>query len=282
MLPSEVLASLLSLCAAASWGASDFSGAVATRAADALRVVRIAHAAGLVFLLALAVAAGEPWPTGAAVAWGAASGLAGACGLAAFYRALSIGKMGINAPVAAVLTAAVPVAFGASTQGMPSAVQLGGFAVALAAIWLVARPEGALGRPRGLGHAIVAGACFGAVLLFSRLAAATASVYGPLAAARVASVAVLSVVLLARRPAAAPRGGATVAYAAVAGVLDALGIALFVLATHRGRIDVAAVLSSLYPAVTVLLARFVLKEHVSRAQLAGMVAALAAVTMIAR
>jgi drug/metabolite transporter (DMT)-like permease len=281
MIAPELFASTLSLCAAAAWGAADFSGAIATRSANALGVVRIAHGTGFVFMVVLAVLTSDPFPSSTALLWGAAAGVAGAVGLVSLYRALAIGKMGINAPVAAVISATLPVAFGVWTEGAPGALQLTGFGVALGAIWFIALPEGDVGRPKGLGLAMLAGVGFSGFLLFSRLAG-TESVYWPLAAARAASVALISVVLVVRRPDDGRPPRAMLPYMLAAGVLDSLGNALFVLATHHGRLDVAAVLSSLYPASTVLLARVVLKERVSRVQLVGMVAALAAVVMIAR
>ncbi len=275
----DFFAPLLSLSAAVSWGAADFSGGQASKRANVFVVVWVAHATGFLFMAALALGFREPLPTLNAVLWGVLAGFSGAVGLLSLYRSLAIGKMGVNAPVAAVITAALPVAFGMWTQGLPGKLQFGGFALALVAIWLIALPEGELGRPKGLGLAMLAGVGFSGFLLFSRLAG-TEVVYWPLAASRAASVLLITVLLLWRHPFERPQL-TVIPYMVVSGILDSAGNALFVIATHYGRLDVAAVLSSLYPASTVVLAWIILKERVSRVQLAGMAAALVSVVLIA-
>jgi drug/metabolite transporter (DMT)-like permease len=140
-------------------------------------------------------------------------------------------------------------------------------------------PSGGIGRPLGLGTAVLAGIGFSAFLVLSKQAAVE-SVFWPLVIARAASMTtMLSICMAARRP-WAPAASA-LKFIVIAGVLDSVGNALFVAATRRGRLDVAAVLSSLYPATTVLLARFVLKERISTLQTTGMAAALIAVPLIA-
>jgi drug/metabolite transporter (DMT)-like permease len=280
MFPSQLFSSILSLSSGAAWGAADFSGGVASKRANVLTVVWVAHGTGLLFMAALAIGFREPWPAGKALAWGAAAGLSGAVGLVSLYRSLAIGKMGVNAPVAAVITAVLPVVFGMWTQGFPGALQFAGFALALLAIWLIALPDGELVRPAGLGLATLAGVGFSGFLLFSRLAG-TQTVYWPLAASRAASVVLITVLLLTRKPADWKPRAAVVPYMVISGVLDSAGNALFVIATHFGRLDVAAVLSSLYPTSTVLLAWVILKERASRMQLAGLFAAVVAVVLIA-
>lgn len=280
MIAPEILASVLSLCAGASWGAADFSGGIASKKSNVFGVVWVAHSAGFLLMAGLALLSGEPFPERKALLWGVAAGASGAVGLLSLYRALAIGKMGVNAPVAAVITAGLPVGFGVWTQGLPGALTLAGFVIALLAIWLIALPEGDLGRPRGLGLAMLAGVGFSGFLLFSRLAG-TETVYGPLAASRAASVVLISLILLLRRPTDWRPNRSVLPLMILSGVLDSAGNALFVFATHHGRLDVAAVLSSLYPASTVVLAWLFLKERVSRLQLIGMLGALAAVVMIA-
>ncbi|HMK29496.1 MAG TPA: DMT family transporter [Terriglobales bacterium] len=269
----------LSLAAAACWGTADFNGGLAAKGSDAFGVVVVAHGAGLLCMLAFALATGEPIPPRSALLWGAAAGLAGGIGLAALYRALAIGQMGINAPVAAMITAALPVVVSFRTEGLPTVMQFAGFALALLAIGLIAMPSQELGRPKGLGLAVVAGVGFGGFLVLSRQAA-TQSVFWPLVMARAASMSLMLVLVTIRGEPWKPNR-ALLRYMLVAGIVDSFGNALFVAATRRGRLDVAAVLSSLYPAATVLLARFLLKERISRLQTTGMAAALIAVPMIA-
>jgi len=270
----------LSLSAAVTWGAADFSGGLATKTANVFGVVAVAHAVGLVFMLSLAVVFREPVPPSSALLWGAIAGLVGGVGLAAFYKALAIGKMGINAPLASVITAVLPLLFGFWTEGLPHVLQLIGFALALVSIWLISTQRGASGGPsRGLGLAVLAGIGFSGFLLFIKLAG-SASVFWPLVAARSASLLLMAAIILASRSHWKP-GRATLPYILLAGILDSGANALYVAAAQRGRLDVAAVLSSLYPASTVILARLVLKERLSGTQSAGMAAALIAVLLIA-
>ncbi len=204
--------------------------------------------------------------------------MAGVLGLLAFYSALASGKMGIAAPISAVLTAALPVIFSALTTGLPSLPQLAGFGLALVAIGLISRPERTKTRPEGLGLAVLAGCGFGCFfILISRVH--PDATFWPLAMARLTSVCFMLVVLLGRRQPLLP--SVTVApLVLLAGTLDAVGNAFFVLAAHSGRLDVAAILSSFYPAATVLLAALVLRERVTRVQGAGIVLVLLAVPLI--
>ena len=268
----------LSLLSAASWGGGDFAGGLAAKRTSVFRVVAIAHAFGLALMLLMALAVGEHVPPRGDLAWGAVAGIAGAFGIAALYKGLSIGRMGIIAPVAAVVTAIVPVLVGIAAEGPPASLQLLGFMVALVSIWLVARPDGQIDTHRGLGLAILAGISFGLFLVSGKQAGHHA-VFWPMVAARVASTLLMSVIALFT---VAERGsvkGALVAILA-SGLLDSCGNALFIAASQHGRLDVAAVLSSLYPASTVMLARVLLKERISRLQTVGILGALVAVVLI--
>lgn len=270
---------LFGLAASLFWGSGDFSGGLASRRANASSVVTTAYAIGFVLLVGLALLWRESFPAPIDMFWGGLAGLAGAIGLIAFYSALSIGRMGIAAPVSAILTAALPVLFSVFTEGLPGSLQLVGFVLALLAIGLISRPERTKGRPEGLGLALLAGCGFGCFfILISRVS--HGSTFWPLAMARLTSVVFLViVVLLIRRQGVLPKR--TVAPLVIlAGVLDALGNAFFVLATHAGRLDIAAVLSSLYPAATVLLAAIVLRERVNRIQALGILFALVAIPLI--
>jgi drug/metabolite transporter (DMT)-like permease len=269
----------LSLAAAVSWGAADFSGGVAAKRVNTFGVVIVAHGTGLLFMFLLALLAREPVPSWSSFVWGIGAGLVGGIGLAAFYKALAVGKMGINAPLSAVITAMLPVLFSFSTEGLPKTLQLIGFALAFIGIWLIATQSGAGDRPAGLGLAVIAGVGFSGFLLFIKLAGSNA-VFWPLVFARAASsLLMLIIVLVSGREWNAERG--VLPYIIVAGLLDSGANALYVAATQHGRLDVAAVLSSLYPASTVILARVLLKERLSRLQSTGIMAALIAIPLIA-
>lgn len=281
---TDLGAVVLGLASAASWGAGDFTGGLASRRSPVLGVIVLGQFAGVALIVAAALAGGEPGPAAGSLRWAIGAGVAGAVGLAALYRGLAVGRMAVVAPVSAVLSAAIPVASGALLEGLPPAPKLAGFALALAGIWLVARADGPGEGRAGLGLAILAGAGFGAFLVLMARGARDGA-FWPLAAARGTSLALSLAVALAvaaarGRPFVPARGSALLVISS--GVLDAGGNAFFVLASRAGRLDVAAVLSSMYPASTVLLAALLLRERVSRPQGAGIAAVLAAIALIAR
>ncbi|HEY6408733.1 MAG TPA: DMT family transporter [Ktedonobacteraceae bacterium] len=269
---------LLGLSASLSWGAGDFSGGLAARRANVMSVVIVAYTLGLALLIVLALVWSEPFPSAFDMFWGTVAGLAGAVGLVAFYQALAVGRMGITAPIAAVLAASLPVIFSAFFVGLPNFFQLSGFALALIAVWFISRPEKAVGRPKGLGLALLAGLGFGSFfILIDQVSPHT--IFWPLAAARLSSLIFLLAIVLIRRQDVLPKKSAY-PFAMLAGALDVAGNAFFVLAIHSGRLDVAAILSSLYPAVTVILASIFLKERLTRFQGIGIIVALVAIPLI--
>ena len=236
---------------------------------------------GLVLVLVVALVLREALPSPVSLAWAALASTCGIIGLVAFYRALSIGRMGIVAPVAGVLGAAIPVLTGAIMQGLPTALQGVGIAFAVVSVVLVTRPGDEPARPsdrRALGLAVFAGVGFG---LFTTLLhqAGDGSIPGLLVATRVTSVAILATAVLVTRDVVA----ATVRWvgpAVIAGSLDVVGNAFFVAAAQTGRLDVAAVTSSLYPITTVILARLLLGERFARVHVAGIVVAAASIACI--
>ena len=274
----NLLTVLFGLSASLSWGAGDFSGGLATRRANVMTVVMAAYTIGFALLIAVALLWSEPFPSALDLIWGSVAGLAGAVGLVAFYQALSVGRMGITAPVAGVLSATLPVIFSALFIGLPNLFQLTGFVLALIAVWFISRPEKAKGRPEGLGLALLAGLGFGSFFILIDQVSPHA-IFWPLAAARLSSILFILAIVLLRRQDVLPKTAAF-PFILLAGTLDAAGNVFFVLATHTGRLDVAAVLSTLYPAVTVLLASIFLKERVTRFQAIGIVVALIAIPLI--
>ena len=267
------------LTSAATWGIADFSGGLATRRTPVLTVVLLSQTTGLILLALLALASAESTPTIQDVLWGAAAGVIGQIGLFALYQAMAIGQMGIAAPLTGVLAASVPVIFGAFAQGLPEIRHLAGFALALSGVWFVSRPQGATGRPAGLGLAILAGLGFGGFLILIAQVSEY-SVFWPLVAARVASISVMIGIALVRRSFVWPTQKAT-PLILLAGSMDVGGNVFFVLAEQAGRLDIAGVLSSLYPAATVILALLVLRERLTRFQGIGVLMVLAAIPLIA-
>lgn len=231
---------------------------------------------GLIILVALGLR--EPFPTLAALGWGAIAGVAGAVGLLALYRGLAAGRMGLVAPVSAVVAAALPVLVSAWLEGLPNIFQWLGFALALISVWLLSRPEKMAFQLRDLGLPLLAGAGFG--LFFVLIDQANnQGVFWPLTVARTASLLVLFVVTLGlRQPQWPPRPAWGICV--LSGVLDAGGNVFYTLAAQMGRLDMAAVLASLYPAATVALAWLLLKERLNKLQLLGVGAALVAIGLI--
>ena len=280
---SAVATILFGLAASLSWGSGDFCGGLASRRQNASLVVISAYTVGFFILIGLALLWHEAWPTPQDLLWGAFAGIVGGLGLILFYSALTVGRMGIIAPISATLTAGLPVIFSIFTQGAPALLQIVGFVAALVAIVLISSPERAKERPKGIWLALISGSCFGLFfILISRVS--HNSTFWPLAMARLSAVIFLVILAIFRKQPAkhkhAKRDRLALPLILLSGTLDALGNAFFVLAAHSGRLDIAAVLSSLYPAATVLLAAFVLRERVNRLQGLGILLALIAIPLI--
>ncbi len=280
MVASALASAGFGLASAASWGAADFSGGLATRRWSVVAVAGAARCAGVSLLVALALGLREPVLSGAGLGWAVAAGVAASVGIVALYQALAVGQMGVAASGSGVLSAGLPVLFTAFFTGLPTTAQLTGFGLAMTSVWMLSHPPGSTGRPSGFGLALLSGAGFGSFLILIAQASRSAVLW-PLAVANMASLATLLVVLAVTRQTARPPAG-SLPLALLTGVLDVGGNAFFLLAAQLGRLDTAAVLSSLYPASTVLLAWAVLRERVSPVQAAGIAVALAAIVLIAR
>jgi drug/metabolite transporter (DMT)-like permease len=280
MVASTLASAGLGLASAASWGAADFSGGLATRRWSVVAVTVAARCTGSLLLVVLALGLREPALSGAGVGWACAAGVAGSVGLVALYRALAIGQMGVAAPVSGILSAGLPVLFTAFFRGLPTTLQMMGFGLAMASVWMLSRPRGPAGGPAGFGLALLSGVGFGTFLVLIAQASQSTWLW-PLAVANLASLAILLLVAITTRQIERPPSG-SLPLALATGVLDVGGNAFFLLAAQVGRLDTAAVLSSLYPAPTALLAWALLRERVSALQAAGVVVALAAIALIAR
>lgn len=280
MIASESLAVLYGLASAASWGAGDFSGGFAAKRSNVYSVVIISQLVGAICLGGLALLFSEPFSPLNDLLYGSGAGIAGVIGLVALYRGLAGGHMGVVAPVAAVITAIVPVVVGVFIDGLPGLQQMVGFGLALAAIWLLSRGNSeAHIRLQDLGLPIVAGLGFGMFLiLIDRVG--EGAVFWPLVAARIASITLLFIFVLLTQQAEIPHVR-QLPIIAVAGLFDSGGNAFFALATQLDRLDISSVLASLYPASTVILAWFILNERLMRWQWVGVAAALIAVVLIA-
>jgi drug/metabolite transporter (DMT)-like permease len=276
---------LLALLSAVLAGGADYLGGVASRTGVGIRVAVFAQAAGLPFALPLAIFYGFDRLTGTDIAWSAAGGVVVAGGFACFYTAMGRGLISVVAPVAAATGAIIPVVYALVRGERPGDLALIGIVIALVAISVVSiAPADDAHRqvavtPAVIGLSVLAGACFGLFYVcFSRISAAAGM--WPVAFERLAATATLTVValVLTRGPIEGTRRVAP--FAVGVGVLEVAATVPLLLALQRGPVAIAAVLSSLYPVMTVLLAGTLLRERMSRLQLAGVGCALAAVVLI--
>ena len=271
---------ILSLLAALSYGLADFFGGLVSKRASAWGVALFAAMTGAVLVLAASLLVGGD-PTGKDLWWGAAGGIGNGFGTAFLYRGLASGRMGVVAPVSGVGAAVIPVVVGVLLGERPSTLVWLGILLALPAIWLVARePSGpSAASPGGVVDGTLAGLGFG--FLFVALAQLSEEAgLLPLALNQVVASVVIVLVATLLRQSWLPRGRA-VPGGAVAGTLSAAATVCFLFATREGLLSVTSVLTSLYPAVTVMLAASVLREHVHRAQALGLVLCAIAVSLVA-
>lgn len=279
------MAVFLAFLSAAAFGGADFIGGLATRRASALSVVTTAHLIGLVVVLAVAPLWGTGGPAAADLSWGAGAGVSGAAGLVVLYHALATTRFSVAAPAAALLGAVVPVLYGVAAGERPEPIAWAGVALALPAILMIGRAAGdGEAAARVTRRAVLLGSGAGALFgLFGILIAQTADTSGvwPLVGARLASLPAIGAVALlrGRRPWVE---GPALPVAMTAGAADMAANILLLAALHEpGLVSLVLLVSSLYPAGTVLLARMVLDERLHPTQIAGLVLAGAGLALIA-
>jgi drug/metabolite transporter (DMT)-like permease len=283
--PAAMLAIALGLGSALSWGLGDFIAGLQSRRHHVLAVLAVSQVAGTAALGLLVVATGGELPGGTAALWAIGASVGGMLALLAFYSALATGTMSLVAPISAS-GAALPVAVGVSLGERPSAVQWAGVALAMAGVVAAARepPHGdeerAASHRRAVALALFAAVGFGAFFLGIDRATQTADPLPATLVGRMCSVTLALASVVAMRP-ALPRARAAIGLILLAGLLDAGANALYALATTEGLLSVVSVLGSLYPAVTVILARLVLAERIAWWQSVGIGATLAGVGLIA-
>jgi len=261
------------------WGTSDFFGGIGARRANVFLFTAVVHLSGIALIYTVARAVGASFPPRSSALWALAAGSIGGISLALFYRALADGKMGLTAPVAAVLGAGIPTVVSAFIAGFPGFRHIVGFLLAGVGVWLISRTEGENGRPAGLALAVMAGIGFAGFYLCVSQAGGASALWIAWISRCASFVVTAFFVLGSKQIGQFPRK--ILAVAVFCGFLDITGSVLFVRAAQTGRLDTAVVLSSLYPAVTVLLARIFLREHFSTSRTVGILAALAAVPLVA-
>jgi drug/metabolite transporter (DMT)-like permease len=287
---------LLALAAAVLWGGGDFAGGMGVKSAGggvraALRVVLLSHAASFMALVLIARLRGDMFPHGALLAWGIAAGMASGLSLTCFYVALSRGTMGASAAVSGLLAATIPAVVAMWQAGSPGMRPMAGFGLAGLAIWLIAAASVRRGERAASSETMLlaglAGVGFGFYFVALKMAGAGGVVW-PMATARIGSLTTCSLLVLwfgmkRERPGDVPVrfGRRAAGWALGTAMLDTSGNLLFLAATRAGRLDIAAVLASLYPASTILLAAVALGQRPTRRQAVGMVTAVLAVILIA-
>lgn len=277
-----MLAVALALGSSLSWGFADFLGGLKSRQLALLTVVLVSQAAGLAITIGVVVARGQGPPGGGFALFAALAGTAGIIGLTAFYRGMAVGTMSVIAPISAT-AALVPVAFGLATGDRPSLAQGAGVVLAMIGVVLAAREPGRAVTggtrvARGAGFALVAALGFGTFFV-ALDAASTADPYWAILVQRLTAVSIAAVAAVLAGSGLALTLADARALIAV-GVFDVTANTLFAVASTLGLLSLVGVLSSLYPLVTVLLARLVLSERIDRLQKAGVAGALAGVALI--
>ena len=270
----------LSLLSAATWGGSDFAGGWGARRASSLLITASGQVVSLAALLCICLALRIPVPSKSYLIYAAIGGFEGAFALAIFYRALAMGAMGLTAALTGLLTALIPVLYDLLHTGWPGTMTTGGLAVGLAAIWMISQSDPGSGSATP-ARALLLGACagtgFGAQLILFKLAA-EGGVLWALTSGRVAGAAAILLTVAVARPSGGWRG--FWAAGIISGCLDTAGNLFYMMASKTGRLDVAAVICSMYPAGTILLAGILLRERPTKRQVAGMGLALAAVALL--
>jgi uncharacterized membrane protein len=280
VISTETLAFTYGLSSAVTWGAGDFTGGFATKRNNVHSVILVSQFVGGIFLVLLALCFREKISDFSGFLFGGLAGFSGVLGLVALYTGLARGRMGIVAPLSAIITAVLPVITGIVTEGLPTAPQLLGFGMALISIWFLSYSFSGTGVRSGeVYFPVLAGLGFGLFFIFIDRAIAE-SVLWPLVGARIASVGLMGLLLLIRNKSWIPAKG-QIRFMVMAGIFDASGNAFFALATRLGRLDISAVLSSFYPGATILLAWVILKERLQWSQWFGVVIALLSLGLIA-
>jgi len=279
MISPHIIGVICALMSAVVWGTGDFSGGVATRSHNQFQVLFLMSLPGIVAFVILALLVGEAMPSTGDVLWAFAAGLSGAFGISALYKGLSQGNAATVAPTAAVIGAGLPVLFSGFFLGVPDVPRILGFIIALSGIWLVSRPPYGQGYAdaKGLFPAICAGIGFGG--FFTLIGQVDQGLlFGPLVLSKSAAIIFALITLFFRRDRLpSPRSSPVALFA---GVFDAGGNVLFMMAKQFTRLDVAAVLSSMYPAVTVILSCMILRQKVSLPQWQGVALCIIAIALI--
>jgi drug/metabolite transporter (DMT)-like permease len=267
----------LGLCTIATWGGSNFLGGYASRRASPFTLSAISHLSALAFMILVALAFHVPLPSRQALLWALCAGLAGGLALAVLYGSLSSGRMGLAAPVVAVLSSGIPAVVTTFREGSPGVPRLIGFALAILGVSLISQKENKTDL-KALRLAVLAGCGFAAYSLAIKQTGSGSAMWIEVHS-RVAAFLVTAGIAFGARK-ITPLDQRAGFWAATAGLLDTIGSVAFVRASQLGRLDIVVMLSSLYPAVTVLFAMVFLRERLTRSKTLGVSTAIVALPLI--
>ena len=274
----DTLSGIVALSSAAIWGVSDFLGGFVSRDRDQYQVLAMTSISGLVCLVIAMLIRGEGWPGLTSIGWSAVAGICGAVGIAALYRGLALAEAALVAPTSAVIGVILPVVVGTILHGGLVPEKWIGISLGIAGIWLVSSGSRIRQGSNGLGLAIFAGLNFGG--FFTLLAQVQPGlVFSPLVIAKTCAL-LFALLMIFGLHRSRPLISSIHPLAILAGILDAGGNVCYLLAAHLTRLEVAAVLSSMYPATTVVLAALITKQRGSTAQKLGVGLCLLAIALI--
>ncbi len=279
MIPVETLAVIFGLTSALSWGAGDFVGGYAARRTSAYSVVLVTQIMGIITFPVLAFVFSESIPQVGILMWGALAGFFGAAGLIALYVGMARGKMSIVATLAAIISVVIPVIYSVLNEGIPSIFKITGFIFAFIGIrFIVSMNVGPDLKAKDLEYPLLAGILFGLFFIAIDNFSSTA-IYWPLTVSRFTAFIMLTGFIMLSKTITKPSSN-VILIVVLAGLFNTGGATLFALASEAGRLDVATILSSLSPGVTVLLACVLLKENLDPRQWLGVITSLAAIVLI--
>jgi uncharacterized membrane protein len=278
-----LLSIIFGLLSALTWGAGDFTGGLAARKVGAYRSVFYAEVVGIIFLFIILAIVGESFLTTRALIFALFAGFLGTIGLMLLYHSMAIGVMSIAAPVSALLAATLPVVIGIFTEGLPDYLTMLGFIFALFAVWMVSQGEDGIknifSQLADLKLPLLAGIGFGLYFIFMHEATRSGGAIWHMVFSRIGGLIMVTSYLIVTRSSLKIDLSA-LPMISLNGILDLGGNFFFIIASQAGRLDVSAVLSSLFPGATVLLARIFLKETLTRNQWIGIISALIAIILM--
>ena len=277
MQQNNILGGFVALISAITWGSGDFAGGLASRKQSQVQVLVMATFSGALSLAIAMFIRGEALPGTISILWSVAAGVLGAMGMICLYRGLAIGQAALVAPTATVIGVIFPVIVGTLTHGAPGLEKFAGMLIGLLGIWLTTRGTEKNQTLRGLGLAVLAGLGFGGFFLCI-VRVDTASIFAPLLLAKLTAFLFAVLILAFRRTALPSLKGSGLAI--LAGILDAAGNLFYLLAARLTRLELAAVISSMAPAMTVILASIISRQQISFWQKLGVSLSLLGVALI--